>query len=1850
MKSIYLFGVLLVTATLQAQTSSQTTASTSTLPPPTSYAVVSRDANSAVWQQQTYDQGPNGTIVTNIHRYVELATGLNHLVNRQYVPSTENIAISPDGSSAMATNGQHQLFFPGNIYNGDIKLVTPDNQAIESQPIALAYSDGNNSVLLATVTNSTGAILPSGNQVIYTNAFAGLDADLIYTYTKAGMEQDIVLQQQPPDPASFNLNPQATKLQMITEFTTASPPSVTATTVPTDAGNLEDDSLSFGAMVMGRGKAFFLGTNSPSVGVEKRWVTLNGRQFLIEEVPIVSIATAIDSLPPFTAQTGSGKPVVSKNLVLPPPRLVHSSPKTRFLAQAEPPDRGLVLDYVTFSGGVTNYTFRGDTTYYLSSGVYLTSGTFTFEGGAVLKYARSAALGFVVGPPTIKINWLASAYRPVILTAADDGSVGDAVTTNSPSGYYANPALEIISANTKLNHLRVRYAQLGLEFVSNSGLTVSDAQLVNCQQGVLLNYGNIVVENALFANVLTNFSSLYYATIRVQNATMANSVYLETGQNPPFSSGSTLSFTNCIFANITNYYNSADTFLGDHNGFYHFAELWTNPSTNNFYPFQAVGAGNYYLTNGCNFFNAGTTNIDPPLLADIQTKTTYPPILLTNTTVSANTALNPQAQRDTDTPDLGYHYDPIDYLVDQFWVTNAVLTVTNGAAIACYNDSGVNITDGSSISSVGTPTAPNWFVEYSSVQEQPLSLGPGGYLAINPWHTSAAPNGFFRFTKFACPGAGGYHLYDAQASSIYTNLWVQDCEFWGGGNMYGGGTNTVATLVNNLFARSTLSTYTNIAPSSDLLLTNNLFWGVSNVTIAPLGAAGWSAYNNAFDSCGTISSGTGGLITNGYNAYLNCTNYLQPTNSTDVFTNNTLAYQTSWFGTFYQPTNSPLIRMGSTTADQVGLYHYAVTTNEVVEGTNTVSIGYHYVATDTNGIPLDSNGNGIPDYLEDPAGNGQPFTVTLIAPLTGSSYAGPTNILIQATVADWRNLVTNMEFFQGAIQITGMTNSPYTYTWPVVAGSYSLTAIGQDNGGVIATSTPVSVTITNQSLRLWLRADLGVTNNGSGQISTWVDQSGNTNNATQSTAGSKPLYVTNALNGLPVVHFDGTNYYFTVNMLNVMNNTTGAEALLVIRAATNLPTSNRGLWNVGGSGAAYWTYYPNTSGEIADCFGSAVNYNYDIGVPAQPLNQYHLYEVSAQTNNWMAWINGSLLCQETNYTYGYAPSDLGRTSGGVAYFAGDIAEILVFGRPLSSVERNTVYSYVNNKYALVTNAPAVPASLTATPVSTSQISLTWNYSLGTSPTVFTIEHKLGVNGVYSPLATVQDVTSYFDTSLAANTQYYYKVMAGNWAGQSGFSNETNATTLASAVDMPLNNLVLWVKADSAMGWVANGNVWTWFDQSGNHNDLSQKTSGYQPVTAYQPVYITNALNGRPAIQFNGTNDYFTMPNILDNTTGAEAFLVIRAATNLPAIGQGLWNIGSVYNNHYTFYPNTAGHIVDCFGSAVNYNYDLGIPTQPLNQYHLYDVSSQTSNWMASVNGVLQYQTNNNVYAVGPSDLGRTDDGGYYNYFAGGIAEVLVFNRPLTGAEKIAVGDYLFSKYNLSSYATNSVAPSSPTNLASAGLFPGQLGLQWARTSTNETAFSIERKTGSGGTYQVVGSTVSSVTNFVDVTAMPAYTNFYRIKALNYFGNSGYSPEISPPSVCLTNWPATILANTTNLIGAQAADANGTINTVGFYIGAANHEVLIGTDSSSPYTANWISGREGPWALAALATDNLGNSQYSSAVTLIVYLDSNGDGIPDYLQVLQGNDPLNPWTPPAGDTNSTPPTINLTVPANATLLP
>jgi hypothetical protein len=168
---------------------------------------------------------------------------------------------------------------------------------------------------------------------------------------------------------------------------------------------------------------------------------------------------------------------------------------------------------------------------------------------------------------------------------------------------------------------------------------------------------------------------------------------------------------------------------------------------------------------------------------------------------------------------------------------------------------------------------------------------------------------------------------------------------------------------------------------------NNLVYG-GTFGYGPWSATNGVARDNLFDRAIIPDwiGGSGWTYIGGNNAYVTNCNRLDPAYSSDVILSNSPAYQTSWFGRYYLPPNSPLINAGSTTADQVGLYHFTTQTNQTIQANSIVDIGYHYVATDANGNPLDSNGDGIPTIWRMPtamAGRGQTHGESpLLIPLT----------------------------------------------------------------------------------------------------------------------------------------------------------------------------------------------------------------------------------------------------------------------------------------------------------------------------------------------------------------------------------------------------------------------------------------------------------------------------------------------------------------------------------------------------------------------------------------------------------------------------------------------------------------------------------------------------------------------------------------------------------------------------------------------------------------------------------------------------------------------------------------------------
>jgi hypothetical protein len=959
----------------------------------TPYAMVDRGANHRVWQRTTYETRPDGKQIPHIHKYTELATGLNfwNSTTGQWVESKEQIDILPNGTAA-ATQGQHQAYFPGNIYQGVIELVTPDGIHLQSRPLGLSYDDGTKTVLIAELKDSVGQLV-GPNQVVYFDAFTDFKADLRFTYTKAGFEQDIILREQPLTPESFGLNPATARLQVLSEFFNPPQPAVTTAMLPKQAGiTLTDENLDFGVMKMMLGRAFLLGSDSHEGGVlvSKSWVKLEGRQFLVEEVPVEALVDELAQLP--VLQTASTKPnvdsmlhVASAKRLLPAPRLTKTSPSGQIkqVAQAAIPTRGLVLDYVTMTAQ-TNYTFQGDTTYYINGAVNLSGTNNLIEGGAVLKYASNASVVVAIGQFQPAVQFRTSAYLPVIFTAKDDNSVGEIISgsTGNPTNYYANPALSLSvpSFAPTIANFRIAYAKQAMYLVSVSPL-IANGQIVNCQNGISVAGGGGTLENVLFANVLTNFNILGGASFTAQNVTFSGSRYLIT-QPSQYNS---FSFANCIFVNVTNLYNIAPiSFSGSYNGFYNSPTFGTSTFTNAFYPFQTVGGGSYYLANDSTNRNKGTTNINSNLLAQLRQKTTYPPIVYSNTTISVATTFSPQAQRDTDVPDLGYHYDPLDYVFGGV-TASSNLTFTAGTAMGWFNGGpwaswsqgyGISLNGSAKATFNGTATTPCVLARNDMVQEGGNGIWTaegylGGFIGLGGNYTAdTAPTVTLKLTHCYSRNYEGQYFRDYGDGTLIV-IRATGCEFYSGGAE---GYLMYLNYTNCLFVRADTGVQCDCSPSISMrnctMQGGLLFADHWDGTTWPV----WIE-NCAFDRTDLLgmndnSGGNTNITYCDYNAFLTNANLTTIMGGHEVTNLVSYNWQTGYLGNFYLPTNSSLINTGSVTADIIGLYHFTTQTNQVKETNSPVDIGYHYVAVDTNGIPIDTNGDGIPDYLEDANGNG----------------------------------------------------------------------------------------------------------------------------------------------------------------------------------------------------------------------------------------------------------------------------------------------------------------------------------------------------------------------------------------------------------------------------------------------------------------------------------------------------------------------------------------------------------------------------------------------------------------------------------------------------------------------------------------------------------------------------------------------------------------------------------------------------------------------------------------------------------------------------------------------------------------
>lgn len=208
----------------------------------------------------------------------------------------------------------------------------------------------------------------------------------------------------------------------------------------------------------------------------------------------------------------------------------------------------------------------------------------------------------------------------------------------------------------------------------------------------------------------------------------------------------------------------------------------------------------------------------------------------------------------------------------------------------------------------------------------------------------------------------------------------------------------------------------------------------------------------------------------------------------------------------------------------------------------------------------------------------------------------------------------------------------------------------------------------------------------------------------------------------------------------------------------------------------------------------------------------------------------------------------------------------------------------------------------------------------------------------------------------------------------------------------LPGLAGWWKAD-ALALADSAPVTTWPDASG----LGRHLTG----TA---TFKTNVVLSKPVVRFNGVDNALIGPSLPALTAG-EALILVKIV-NDPSIGTrtGLWRFSSADDTHYP-YPD--GSIYEAFGSDTRRN---SIPHPPLNQWRRYNVRSAPGAWSAYVDGAQIYATSANNVAFGPAGIALGIARAAPYYLDGDIAEMILYDRVLTGAERAQLEGYLADKY------------------------------------------------------------------------------------------------------------------------------------------------------------------------------------------------------------------------------------------------
>ncbi|HSF14549.1 MAG TPA: fibronectin type III domain-containing protein [Vicinamibacteria bacterium] len=451
--------------------------------------------------------------------------------------------------------------------------------------------------------------------------------------------------------------------------------------------------------------------------------------------------------------------------------------------------------------------------------------------------------------------------------------------------------------------------------------------------------------------------------------------------------------------------------------------------------------------------------------------------------------------------------------------------------------------------------------------------------------------------------------------------------------------------------------------------------------------------------------------------------------------------------------------------------------------------------------------------------------------------------------------------------------------------------------------------------------------------------------------------------------------------------------------------------------------------------------------------------------------------------------------------------------------------------------PEAPTDLTATPVSSHQVDLSWTDN-STDETGFRLERSTDGGVVFTSIAFLEaEVTAYSNVNLAAGSTYHYRVRAHEGPYASPYSNVVSVTT-TPLPGAPTNLIATSVSSSRIdLSWTDNSTSESGFkiERSTDGVNYLQIANRGANVTSFSNVNLTAGVLFYYRVRAYEGVDHSEYSNVVSSETlpPPAAPTMLAATAVSPSRIDLSWTDNSSYEAGFKIERSTdgvnfvqvttRGANVTTFSNTnltagVTYHYRVRAYDGPNHSGYSNLASASTQGAPAAPSGLGATAVSSSRVVLSWTDNATNEAGYKVERGTDGVSfsQVVLLGANATtysNTNLVAETTYYFrvrayeganhSEYSNVVSRETLPSPATPTMLTATAVSPSRIDLSWTDNSSYEAGFKIERST-DGINFVQVATRGANVTTYSNTSLSAGVTYHYRIRAYDGLNHSGYS--------------------------------------------------------------------------------------------------------------------------------------------------